>query len=44
VKVSEVGIGLGDTSVRFRQYPAKVGDEEAVESTPKTRLDNVGGN
>jgi len=39
VKVSEVGIGLGDTSARFRQYLAKVGDEEAVESAPKTRPD-----
>ena len=39
-KVSEVGIGLGDTSARFRRYLAKVGDEEAVESAPKTRPDN----
>ena len=40
-KVSEVGIGLGDTSARFRRYLAKVGDEEAVESAPKTRPDTV---
>jgi len=39
-KVSEVGIGLGDTSARFRRYLAKVGDE-AVESAPKTRPDTV---
>jgi len=39
-KVSEVGIGLGDTSVRVWRYLAKVGDEEAVESAPKTRPDN----
>jgi len=39
-KVSEVGIGLGDTSARFWRYLAKVGDEEVVESAPKTRPDS----
>jgi len=38
-RLEKVGYFLGDISEKFRRYLAKVGDEDAVKSTPKTGQD-----
>ena len=40
-KVGEGWVFLGDILEMFRPYLAKVGDEDAVKSAPKTGQDNV---
>jgi len=40
-RLENVGYFLGDISEMFRSYLAKVGDEDAVKSTPKTGQDTV---